>query len=330
MTAQQIRDEARLDEACDWIVRIQAGDEADAVAFDAWLSESPANAAAFDRAMSVVDAYATAAPQVLAGLQTDQRRQAQALSRGTRGRGGLFAGLGALAAAAAVAAVVVPPMLDRPVTQTYTTVAGERRAIQLADGSKVDLNAGSTLRVTLSRHERRLVMAQGEAVFDVTHDARRPFFVEAGDRTVRVVGTQFDVRRRGADLAVTVARGEVEVRPTKAPGRAWRLHPGQRLDHRGGQPEQLTAAAPEEVFGWRVGRLVYRDQPLGAVVEDLNLQFGRPIRLEDPSLATVRVSGVLVLDDQDAVIRRLALLTPITAVTSPGGVVLRRQEAAEP
>ena len=78
------------------------------------------------------------------------------------------------------------------------------------------------------------------------------------------------------------------------------------------------------MLGWRAGRLVYRDQPLKDVVADLNQQFSTPIRIEDADLAATPISGVLVLDDQSAVIRRLALLVPVRAVPSQAGLVLRR------
>ncbi|WP_405041330.1 FecR family protein, partial [Phenylobacterium sp.] len=158
-------------------------------------------------------------------------------------------------------------------------------------------------------------------------------------RTVRVVGTRFDVRRRDGQLSVTVERGLVEVSPTKGSGatgaifgaHAYRLHPGQRLDHAEGAPSvQVSAADPAQVFAWRTGRLIYRDQPLGDVIADLNQQFPRQMVLEDAALASTRVSGVLVLDDQAAVIRRLALLAPIKALPSERGVLLRGDPAAKP
>jgi len=166
----------------------------------------------------------------------------------------------------------------------------------------------------------------------VAADSSRPFLIDAGDRTVRVVGTRFDVRRRGAELSVTVERGVVEVRPGgERAGRVWRLHPGERLDTTQGDPAVRVAAAdPQQVESWRSGRLIYRDQPLADVVADLNEQFSRPIRLEDPALARVPVSGVLVLDDQSAVIRRLALLAPIKALPSGQAIVLRSDPAAKP
>jgi transmembrane sensor len=222
-------------------------------------------------------------------------------------------------------------LLSEP-PQTFTTAKGEHSRVTLADGTKVDLNAGTRMTVTLARHERRVSMPEGEAVFDVAADHSRPFLIAAGDRTVRVVGTRFDVRRRDGQLSVTVDRGVVEVRPNQdAPGRAFRLHPGQRLDHVQGAAEaHIHAVEPADVYAWRTGRLIYRDRPLGDVVADLNQQYARQISLEDPSLAATRFSGVLVLDNQDAVIRRLALLAPLRALPSARGVTLRRNEAAKP
>lgn len=316
-------DDARREDAAAWVVRLEAGDlgDAEAVAFDAWLSATPENVAAFDAALEISHAYAETAEEVAQGLAA--RRVAPPAGRRA------FIGLGVAAAAAALA-VVVAPELTGPQPDTYVTAKGERRTVQLADGSTVDLNGGTRLSVRLGRDSRRVTLAEGQAVFDVTHDSRRPFLVAAGDRMVRVVGTQFDVRRLDRKVSVTVARGAVEVRPVEgAPGKAYRLHPGQRLEHvDGASVTRVAAAEPAEVLGWRSGRLVYRQQPLGEVVADLNQQFPTPIRIEDPGLAATPISGVLVLDDQDAVIHRLALLVPITAVRSAQGVILRRDTAS--
>lgn len=318
--------DARRDDAAAWVVRLEAGDvaEAEAVAFDAWLLV-PGNAEAFDAALSISQTYAAEAIPVAHELI--QRR----VDRPASGRRAFLAA-GALAAAAAVAAVVVAPgLLDTPETATYATTRGERRTISLADGSTIDLNAGTSLSVSLQRDVRQVILKDGQAVFDVAHDARRPFLIAAGDRTVRVVGTRFDVRRRDGRLSVTVARGAVEVRPNEGEaGRAYRLHPGQRFDHLEGEAAAHVAAAdPDEVLGWRSGRLVYRGQPLGEVIADLNQQFATPIRIEDPALAATPISGILMLDNQDAVIRRLALLVPVRAVRSDAGVVLRRDPASD-
>ncbi|OHB29979.1 MAG: hypothetical protein A2790_04325 [Phenylobacterium sp. RIFCSPHIGHO2_01_FULL_69_31] len=326
INARRHGDDARREDAAAWVVRLEAGDlgEAEAATFDAWLSAAPANAAAFDAALAVSHAYAAAADEV--ALALSQRRTAPVRPTNRRA----LVGFGVMAAAAALA-VVVAPEISGPQTETYATAKGERRTVELADGSIVDLNGGARMSVSLGRDGRRVTLAEGQAVFDVAHDARRPFTVAAGDRTIRVVGTQFDVRRLGGKVSVTVARGAVEVRPAGgASGKAYRLHPGQRLDHvEGAAATRVAAAEPAEVLGWRSGRLVYRQQPLSEVIADLNQQFVTPIRVEDAELAATPISGVLVLDDQDAVIRRLALLVPISAVRSDAGVVLRRDVASD-
>jgi transmembrane sensor len=324
--ARTFGDEAARSAAADWIVRLQADDltAQDAAAFEAWLDASPGHVAAYDAALAVWSAYGAAGAEVERALTT--ARRASARPAGARR---VFLAAGSLAAAAALAVVLVPALAPAPPPELYAAGTGERRTVALADGSRIELNAGTRLSVTLERDARRVVMEHGQAVFDVAHDARRPFLIAAGDRTVRVVGTQFDVRRRDGRLSVTVARGIVEVRPAgDEGGRAFRLRAGQRLDHvEGSAQTKVAAAEPEEVLGWRAGRLVYRDTPLAEVVADLNDQFRTPIRIADPRLASAPISGVLVLDDQDAVIRRLALLAPIVPERSDSGLILRYKDA---
>ena len=319
-------DDARREDAAAWVVRLEAGglNDAQAVAFDAWLSASPQNIQAFDESLSVSRAV-TANAGALTGALAARRVVRPDLGRRA------FVGVGAVAAAAALAVVIAPSLVGGPQTQTYITAKGERRSVQLADGSTLDLNAGTRLTVTLARDVRTVTLEEGQAVFDVAHDTARPFLVAAGDRMVRVVGTQFDVRRREGRLSVTVARGAVEVRPLAgAAGTAYRLRPGQQFDHVEGEAiARVAAAEPAEVLGWRSGRMVYRGQPLAEVIADLNQQWATPIRIEDAALAATPVSGVLILDNQDAVIRRLTLLVPVRAVRSDAGVILRRDGASD-
>jgi transmembrane sensor len=328
-------EDARRASAADWLVRLQAPDldDAETLAFDGWLSAHPANVEAYDDVLAVTLEVQAAAPAIGQAFEDGpvHRRFLRRAPAATRGW--LIAG--SLAAAAAIAVAVMPftaLQSANSAPQTYATAKGEHRSVRLADGSTLELAAGSTLSVTLAKADRRVTLTEGEAVFDVAADKARPFLIAAGDRTVRVVGTRFDVRRRAGEVSVSVERGVVEVNPADgAKGRGFRLRPGQRLDHvEGAADVQLSAVDPAQVASWRTGRLIYRDRPLSEVVADLNQQFAKPIVIEDASLAQTRVSGVLVVDDQAAVIRRLALLAPIKALPSPQGVLLRRDEAAKP
>lgn len=320
----QDSEQERLAQASDWIVRLQSDDltEADGLAFDSWLDAAAENARAYDTALAVWNAVGASAQDVVGQLTGAERRRAkQGLGRRW------MVGAGSLAAAAALLIVILPPLTSAPETQTYATANGQHQTIALADGTKVELNAETKLVVTLARDERRVVMGEGEAIFDVAADSDRPFTINTGHHVVRVVGTQFDVRNRGGGLAVTVAHGVVEVGPDPKgePGRTYVLRPGQRLAIEGVSAPRLSTVEPDVAFSWRTGRVVYREEPLSNVVADLNRQFAKPILIADPELGRTPISGVLVMDSQSDVVRRLALMLPITAITSPEGVVLRRK-----
>ncbi|MDO9249822.1 MAG: FecR domain-containing protein [Phenylobacterium sp.] len=319
----QGREQEPLAQASDWIARLQSDDltSADAQAFDAWLDAATENALAYDQALAVWNSVGASGQDIVRELARVQRHRAKQLGRRW------MAGAASAAAAAALVLAVLPSLTSTPVTETYATATGQRRAVTLADGSKVELNAETKLVVTLSRDERRVVMGEGEAIFDVAAEPGRPFTINSGGHVVRVVGTQFDVRHRDGGLAVTVGRGVVEVTPDPkgAPSRTYVLRPGQRLAIGEANQARLSTIEPSVAFSWRTGRMVYRDEPLSNVVADLNRQFAKPIIIADPELGRTPISGVLVMDSQSEVVGRLALMLPITAITSPEGVVLRRK-----
>ena len=170
-------------------------------------------------------------------------------------------------------------------------------------------------------------MADSEAAFDVAHDPKRPFLITAGEREVRVVGTEFNLRHRGGDLALTVRRGVVEVRPVDDP-RALpaRVAAGYGLNHRqGADTDDLSAVEPSAAFGWTRGQLVYADAPLSEVALDLSRSMGASIRVADAATGQLRFSGTLVIDDKVAMLRRLEAFVPLRAETRADGIVLHHR-----
>jgi transmembrane sensor len=117
-----------------------------------------------------------------------------------------------LAIAASVLVVVGGALamleLSAPV---YTTALGEQRSIQFEDGSTVELNSRSKIRVKYSKQERDVELIEGQALFHVAHDTGRPFIVAVGATRVRAVGTQFDVYKKSNGTVVTVVEGRVAV-----------------------------------------------------------------------------------------------------------------------
>ena len=94
---------------------------------------------------------------------------------------------------------------------TYSTAIGEQRSVRLEDGSTVDLNSKSKIRVRFSAQRRDVELLEGQALFRVTKDASRPFIVATDNIHVRAVGTQFDVYRKSSGTVVTVVEGRVAV-----------------------------------------------------------------------------------------------------------------------
>jgi transmembrane sensor len=328
MSSMAIAEERELAEASAWLARLQREDvsEQDGLDFEAWLEATPGNRDAYTQALAVWHEFELAAPQVQDELAAGQRRGVVVLRGAATRRWWMGAGGAAIAAGLAVA--VLPGILAQQATaETYATGKGERKRVTLADGSIVDLNAETRLAVTYERKARKVVLGEGEAIFDVAHDADRPFTVTAPNREVRVLGTQFDVRSRQGELTVTVARGKVQVRPMSAAtqGRLFLLTPGQRLEVASSGREQLVAVDPQEVFSWRSGRLIYRGEPLANVVADLNRQYVEQIEISDPELGRMPITGVIVLDDQPTVVARLSLMLPIRSVPSDRGLLLLRK-----
>ena len=319
-------DRQTLDEqAIAWLVRLHAGDDdADWSGLETWLSENPAHLDAFERVEGLWAELGDRCGDIAPLLAPDPLLEAQILplkvarKRAPRRAWAAWASVGALAAAAAAAVVLLAPA---PPT-AYATGQGETRRIVLNDGTQIDLNSASHVSVRFDGHVRRVKVDDAEATFDVAHDAARPFVISVGDQQIRVVGTQFNVRRRDAGLTLTVSRGVVEVTPLAGEGTTVRLTAGDQLARRDGDATSVVRhVSPAEAFAWRQHRLICHACTLGDVVGDLNRAFATPIDV-DTAARSLSFSGVLVLDDEDAVVRRLGAFLPIKADRSAGRIVL--------
>lgn len=316
------------DQAATWFARLQseAATGADWLAFERWLVASPANARAYERLEGLwIDLEYAPVVRDLGGRPLRAARRLPS-ARGAGRRGFLGAGLAIAAGLVVAVGVGFWPSTGRP-TQNYGTAPGETRQITLADGTHIRLNAASKISVTFGRDARRVRMDDAEAVFDVAHDAKRPFLIAVGDRQVRVVGTEFNLRHRADQVALTVRRGTVEVRPADAlEAQPTRVTVGQAFTHTEGEAgSMLKVSDPEAAFAWTSGQLIYRDQTLSEVAADLSRRFATPVRTADAGTASLRFSGVLVTDNEQGVLRRIEAYAPVRAERAGGVIVLRHR-----
>lgn len=317
--------EALRDEAVAWLVRVQSdaatGDDWAALAD--WLDGSDARQAAFDAAEQLSVALDEDAAAIARGIAEPtgqviafRPRKATAIPRPV---------WGALIAASLVllaGPVVWQTSLGTPVS--YSTAPGETREVTLSDGSRIHLAAASELTARIGWRARRVSMASAEATFDVAHDPNKPFLISVGDQQVKVVGTEFNIRHYDDQVVVTVRRGIVEVRQPELGGTpVARLTVGDQLSHRVGAPtSRQTRVNPAVAFAWTEGRLICEDRPLSDIVADLNRHYATPIQVS-AAAGRKRFSGVLALDDQDQVVRRLAGYLSLTVERRGEAVLLR-------
>jgi transmembrane sensor len=325
--------DAVRDAASAWLVRIQsdAATADDWNALAVWLEASSAHAEAFDAVEAIsleIEASASAILAALAPRSADilpfRRRESRQPARAAVRRPAWTQGAVAAAAVGLAAAVGFAGWkASEGSPQTYRTGPGETRAITLADGSHLRLDAASTITVRLGLFGRRVQMGDAEATFDVAKDSRRPFEVAVGDQRVRVVGTEFNIRNYDGQTDVTVRRGIVAVYRSGGDGEPLaRLTKGAELTHVVGSTRFETRQVdPDAAFAWTQGRLICDDRPLSEIVPYLNRRYATPIRLA-PGLGERRFSGVLELGDEKDVVRRLAAYLSLTMHGSEGEISL--------
>jgi transmembrane sensor len=277
-----------------WTRRNAPGAEVRA-AFAHWLAADPRHAEAFDAVERAWDAFDGALPEadtmdmeepVVTPSSVSPRRASRFMARPMSRR---WFGAGLMGAAAAAGAGIFFWQKGRTETYEFTTGIGERRRETLADGSSVDLDANSHLRVELNGWKRKLELVKGRVLFDVAKDADRPFVVTAATETVTALGTLFWVEVRNAETTVSLIRGRVRAETT---GDSIELAPGDLVAFSGGRRLRLAHGVDASVTqAWRTGRLVFDNEPLGRVAERMNDYSADKITVGDAKAADIRISG---------------------------------------
>lgn len=193
-------------------------------------------------------------------------------------------------------------------------------AMALADGSHIHLDAGAIIARPIApwRHEVRLL--RGDAIFDIVHDATRPFVVHTGTATLTDLGTRFLVRTTPEGVAIAVYEGKVEVSNTSR--HAMVLSAGQAANATGTGIAHMPAPDEDLATAWRQGRLIFRGAALAQVAEQLSHYRAEPIEIDGTDLAALKVNGTFRLDDIDNALTTLEQALPIRVHHEEGRTVL--------
>lgn len=271
----------------------------------------PASASDLDDAL----AAERAALKALFPLPPPGRRSARGAAEAPRTRA---AGALALAAVALLGGGLY--WLDPAYrSEQYASAVGERRGIQLADGSRIDLNAATRIDVSWHLRSRRVVLHDGQALFAVAPASYRPFEVQAGDTHIRVVGTVFDVRKNADTVVVSVLEGRVRVGTSQRTPTLLGAAEGIASVH--GELGPARHIDPQAATAWRSGRLVFERTPLAEALRDIQRYRDAPIRLHGERLAGLELSGVFDSARIDQLLDLLPTVLPLSLTRQPDGSV---------
>jgi transmembrane sensor len=174
---------------------------------------------------------------------------------------------------------VMNPVAE-PGKEQYNTLnvpAGGQYKLVLPDGSKVWLNAGSSLTYpTVFGGKKRAVSLTGEGYFEVTKDPMYPFEVTAGANSVQVLGTHFNINAYSDEpvLMVTLAEGSVRVNDKAT------LRPGEQAQVNQGAEIKIVAADLEKELAWKNGLFIFKQTQLDEVMRQVGRWYNCEVKFE--------------------------------------------------
>lgn len=307
--------------ASEWIERrdFATWSETDASELENWLAQSPAHRVAFlrlDFEWKRTERLAALRPIKPQANETPTGKWHRSLR---------------IAAAVAIIGVIGSVGASYFLTQTgksYSTPLGGRKVLTFADGSQIELNTNTVIRIAMDEHKRSAVLESGEAYFSIKHDASRPFVVTAANHKVIDLGTKFLMRTSGNKLEVALVEGSAKVEPSDDRGarHAVTLKPGDIAYALPGSVS-VVRKTPADIgsdLGWRRGVLVFRHATLADAAEEFNRYNAQKIVIADPETARLTFSASLPTHDTHTFVRILSKLFNTHSETTTEGIVISR------
>ncbi|WFE82695.1 FecR family protein [Parabacteroides chongii] len=199
--------------------------------------------------------------------------------------------------------------------QEFSTPAGQRAKVLLADGTEVWLNANSRLRYP--EHfdlKQREVELNGEAFFEVEKDTGSPFIVKTNKMDIKVTGTKFNVSAYDSEMyfVTSLLEGSVSVSCVNDRSRNYALRPQQQIvvsDH----SSEISLFTNTDFMSWRDGVFIFDDMLLTDIIKKLELYYDVSIIVKDTKLGNFRYTGKFrQRDGVESVLKKLQIVYPFT------------------
>ncbi len=305
--------------AAEWLERrsCENWSEASEADLESWLAQSPAHAVAFMRLEAAWNRTTR-----LAALQQPMRHPSKASGQTSRMPVLKIAAAVVVTAAVSIGGSLLALHQEK---QTFATTIGGREALALGDGSKIELNTDTVLRMAQGSGQRKVWLDKGEAYFDIKHDAAHPFVVMVGNHRVTDLGTKFIVRQEGDRIEVKLLEGSARLDANDgAPAHTAVLKPGDvaiaTTDAMSVAKKPVKVLASE--LGWRRGVLTFDHTTLADAVAEFNRYNRSKIVIADPSVARLEIGGTFPADDVKLFGRAAKIALGLNVENHDGNVVI--------
>ncbi len=285
----------------------------DQLELDQWLAHSPHHQVAFWRLEATLSRT-----QRLAALKT------QLPGRPVHKPESILPRLARTAAAIIVAALIGAYALQPAPDKIYTTPIGGHQIVTLFDGSTVELNTNSTLRITA---KRTAVLEKGEAYFDIKHDETHPFIVTVAGHRVTDLGTKFLIRN-GEKLEVALIEGlaRIDSLDAKSTKRSALLNPGD-IAIASKNTIALQRQTPEKLsrtLGWRQGLIFFDNTTLAEAAAQFNRYNNTKLIITDPKIAALTIGASFPVNDVERFARAVRILLGVKVEHNANTITLSR------
>jgi transmembrane sensor len=312
-------------EALDWLLCVTSGDATtgELRQFAAWRGQSRAHAEAYRSALCIWQSLEKAGRE--SATVADRATAVRALSSPTFAADRRILLGGGLAAAAADVGVVAvrpplglwPPLSD--LLADYHTGAGERRTIAVAKDVSAELNTRTAIDRRSGAQGEAIELIAGEVGIANACGADRPFIVLAGGGQMRSTRAKFNVRYDSDQVCVTCLDGAVQI---ERAGASATLEARQQASYSDRGIATISTVDPTLVTAWQQGLLIFRNEELSQVVEEVNRYWSGRIIVLDADLRHRRVTARIELTRIGEVISYVQTVLGAKVRTLPGGVVL--------